>query len=194
MEMDSDTIGQIVQWTIWGILMAVIMGWLGSQRTRPDTETPPGHLRHPAGVLAIGVVCATFFVALAVASIAFDNGTGGWGVASAFLSFALAGGLMILEYCRVRHNCSSNGLTYARLFGKGGFIGWHNVSSIRYSESMKWFRITATTGEIARVSAMLKGLPCFADLVLRHVHSPAIDDDTRAVLQQTADGNPPSIW
>lgn len=194
MELDRDTISQIVQWTIWGVLMALVMGWLGSQRTKSDNEAPAGRLRHPVGILVVGVACTFFFLALAMASIVFDNGTGGWGVASAFSAFALAGGLMILEYYRARHECSSNGLTYARLFGRGGFIGWQNVTAIRYSDAMKWFRITAHTGEVARISAMQKGLPHFAGLVLAHVHSPAIDDETRLVLEETAAGNPPAIW
>lgn len=194
MEFEQETLTQIAQWAMWGVAMAAVMGWLASQRMKQDKQGPPGRLRHPVGVLVVGAVCALFFSALAVASIVFDNGTGGWGVASVFIAFALAGGLMILEYLRVRHECTSNGLTYAKLFGSGGFMSWHNVSMIRYIDSMKWFRLTANTGEIARISAMQSGLPHFAKLVLEHAPRAAIDDDTRVVLEETAAGNLPSIW
>lgn len=194
LNIDFGPFAEIAKWALGAALMLGIMGWLAAQRTKPDNDAPPGRLHHPAAFLTVGVVCAIFFSALAVLSVVLDNGTSAWWVTGIFIAFVVPGVLMVIEYFRVRHECTSNGLTYARLFGQGGFIGWHNVSTIIYSDAMKWFRITANTGEVARVSAMQKGLPHFAGLVLEHVPHTAIDEDTMAVLEQTAAGKLPSIW
>lgn len=194
MDIDLRSLLDIAQYAAVALLTAAVLKLLASQQRKPDNALLPGRLQHPVAVLALGAVCSLFFSALAVASIVFDNGTGGWGVASFFIAFALVGSLFILEYVRVRHECTNNGITYAKLFGSGGYLQWKDISSIRYSESMKWFRIESSSGEVIRISAMLKGLPQFADLVLRNVHAPAIDENSRVVLVETADGNPPSFW
>lgn len=65
---------------------------------------------------------------------------------------------------------------------------------LSYSDTMKWFRIELPDASAVRISAMLSGLPAFARAALAAVPSAAIDPDARAVLEQTAAGNPPSIW
>jgi hypothetical protein len=59
---------------------------------------------------------------------------------------------------------------------------------------MKWFRLETQSGDVARISAMLIGLPEFARLLLSHAQPHAIDAETLLILQATADGNPPSVW
>lgn len=193
MNFDVRPFADVAKWAIGAAMMLVVMGWLAAQRMKPDADAMPGRLHHPGAYLAVGIVCTGLFSLLAVLSVVFDNGTSAWWVTGIFAAFVVPGVLMIVEYFRVRHECTSNGLTYARLFGGGGYIGWHNVSMIVYSDAMKWFRITANTGEVARVSAMHKGLPYFAGIVLAHVPRSAIDDDTLAVLEGAAAGDLPSI-
>lgn len=60
--------------------------------------------------------------------------------------------------------------------------------------ALKWFRLETRSGKVARVSAMLIGLPDFARLVLRYAPADAIEPDTLPVLRATAEGNPPPIW
>ena len=59
---------------------------------------------------------------------------------------------------------------------------------------MKWFRVENSSGQIARIHVMLSGLPEFARTALAHVPQTAIDEETLAVLEATAAGNPPTIW
>ena len=59
---------------------------------------------------------------------------------------------------------------------------------------MKWFLLETASGSKVRVSAMLTGLPEFARLVLRHVPKEAIEPGTRAILAETEQGRPPSVW
>jgi hypothetical protein len=51
-----------------------------------------------------------------------------------------------------------------------------------------------TNNKVVRLSALLVGLPEFARAALSHSDSIDIDDATRAILDQTAAGNPPNIW
>jgi hypothetical protein len=59
---------------------------------------------------------------------------------------------------------------------------------------MKWFRLETASGEVARLSAMLVGLPELAGLLLVHAPPQAIDAETLAILEATAGGHPPSVW
>jgi hypothetical protein len=59
---------------------------------------------------------------------------------------------------------------------------------------MKWFKIQTSSGEIARISSMLVGLPEFAQAVLSNVSTEAIDSNTLSILEATASGFPPTLW
>ena len=65
---------------------------------------------------------------------------------------------------------------------------------MQYAPVMKWFRLENSSGEVARISAMLVGLPEFARLLLRQAPPRAIEDATLPILQATADGDPPPVW
>jgi hypothetical protein len=73
-------------------------------------------------------------------------------------------------------------------------LRWAQVTRVRYSQSLKWFRIEAADGAVVRVSAMLTGLPQFAQAVLAEVPEFHIDKSARPVLERTAAGFPPPIW
>ncbi|HEU5180416.1 MAG TPA: PH domain-containing protein, partial [Candidatus Polarisedimenticolia bacterium] len=75
-----------------------------------------------------------------------------------------------------------------------GVLKWDAVRRLHYSHSAKWFRIDLADGGVVRVSAMLMGLPGFAQAALGQVSAAAIDSETRTVLEATAAGNLPRIW
>jgi hypothetical protein len=75
-----------------------------------------------------------------------------------------------------------------------GTLRWGEVTSVRYSQAAKWFRLDGANGEVVRVSAMLMGLPEFARILLQEVAAASIDPAARPILEQTAAGSPPSIW
>jgi hypothetical protein len=183
-----------VQWAVWGVLMALIMGWLARARLRPRPAEDRHTLEHPAATLVIGLACTAFFLAAAGLSARFSRrGDPSWPTI-VLLAFVPLGAWLILDYAREQHHLEPGGLRYRRALGRSGVLRWSDVDAVRYSPGWKWFRLTATHGEVVRLSAMLMGLPEFAQTVLAEVRPGAIDDRTRPILEQTAAGAPPSVW
>lgn len=183
-----------VQWSIWGLAMTLVMGWVARSRNRKRGATDAKHLGHPSSTLVIGLVCAGFFAGLAIVSNVWSNKTTTIWTTLTFVGFALLSLPMIADYWFARHAVSDEGMEYGRMFGQRGSFLWSEVKQVRYAPGMKWFKIDLQSGTRVRVSAMLYGLPEFARLALQHVPSALIDETTRAVLKATADGSPPNIW
>ncbi len=183
-----------VQWIVWSVLMALVMGWLARSRSRSRAASDAALLYHPTSTLIVGLVVGGLFLAIAVLSYLFPNNTGSLGISLFFAGFALLGAVLVVEYFRVRLCLEPGGLTYQRLFGKGGRLRWNEVARIQYSQSAKWFRLVTNNSEVVRVSVMLVGLPEFARAVLDEVPPEKIDTGSKSVLEQTAAGHPPSLW
>jgi hypothetical protein len=186
--------GSWLQWTLWTIIMSLIMGWVARSRQRPRPAGYVRRLQHPPSTLIIGLVSFLFFAAIAVISNVFANATTNWLTTTVFVGFALLALPIVGDYFAARHEVSEEGLRYGRLFGTGGHIRWADLKSIRYSAAMKWFRLESQSGTVVRISVMLMGLPVFAQLLLVHAPPEAIEGDTLPVLRMTGEGNPPSVW
>jgi Bacterial PH domain len=174
--------------------MTLVMAWLAHTRTRPRPARESHTLAHPRSTLVVGLICGGFFLALAVLSAMFPGKTGSPLITLFFLAFAALGLPLVLDYRNARHTLTPDGLHYGRMLGDGGSLRWSEVQRVRYSEAAKWFRLELAGGKVVRISAMLKGLPEFAAAVLAQVPPSAIEEDTRAVLQATAQGELPRIW
>lgn len=185
----------IIQWTTWGVLMAAVMGWVARSRMKQRPEQLGDDMRHPPSTLVIGIVGFVLFAALGVISntIGKNETTSVW-TDLLFLFFSLMSLPMIGDYFLARHRLTPDGLEFGRLLGRRGKLRWEEVSSVEYASVMKWFRIRTQQGATIRISAMLMGLPAFAQQVLSHVPAHRIAESTREILAQTADGRPPSIW
>ena len=183
-----------LQWALWALVMAAVMGWLARARTAPRAPQVAHTLAHPRSTLVVGLVCAALFSVLAVWSALAPGQTGSPLVSLFFLGFAALGAPLILDYRNARHVLTPDGLHYGKLLGGGGQARWADVRQLRFSESAKWFRIDLADGRIVRVSAMLQGLPEFAAAALAQVPPAAVDADTRAVLEATARGDLPRVW
>jgi hypothetical protein len=183
-----------VQWTIWGIVMAVVMGWVARSRLKARPRSDSRRLAHPPSTLIIGLAGFIFFAGIAIVSNVYANRTTTWWTTTLFVGFALLSVPMILDYFLARHQVSEDGLSYGRLSGARGYLRWSDLRRIRYAPVMKWFRLETRSGEVARVSVMLIGLPELARVVLAHAPPDAVDAETRRVLEATAAGNPPAIW
>jgi hypothetical protein len=180
-----------LQWILWALIMSLIMGWVARSRMRPRPAGCDQQLRHPVSTLIIGLAGFLLFAVIAVISNVFANETTSWWTTAIFVGFALP---VIGDYFAARHEVSPEGLRYGRLIGVGGFVRWDELKSVRFSSSMKWFRLESQSGTVVRVSVMLMGLPVFAQMLLANARSEAIDPTTRMILQATAEGNPPSVW
>lgn len=183
-----------IQWSVWAVLMSLVMGWLAKSRHRPRPDSQRRELAHPPSTLIIGLVCLVFFTGLAILSNVYANKTTTWWTTATFVGFALLAVPLIAEYFLARHEVSEEGMYYRRLTGASKSLRWSELRAVRYAPGMKWFRLETESGEVARISVMLMGLPEFARLVLAHVPRQSIEENTLHVLQSTAEGDPPSIW
>jgi hypothetical protein len=182
-----------IQWTIWGIAMSLVMGALARSRNKVRLPMDENKLVHPRSTLILGVVCSGFFVSAAILSVAFIE-KGGWGFAIFFLAFSLLGAPIIVDYYLARHELTGDGLNYGTMFKGRHSLKWADVTSIRYSQGAKWFLVFAPGKPVARISAMLLGLPAFAKEVLNKVPGSRIETQAQQVLRETAQGNLPRIW
>jgi len=183
-----------LKWTLWAIIMSLIMSWVARSRRQPRPAGYARRLQHPLSTLIIGLVSFLFFAAIAVISNVFANATTTWLTTTVFVGFALLALPIVGDYFAARHEVSEEGLRYGRLFGAGGHIRWADLKSVSFSAAMKWFRLESQSGAVVRISVMLMGLPVFAQLLLVHTPPETIESNTLPVLQMTAEGNPPSVW
>ena len=183
-----------LQWAVWGVLMALIMGWLARSRFRARPTSHARRLAHPTSTLIIGVVCFLVFATFAVVSNVVPNESATWWTTLCFVGFALLSAPILLDYFIADHRVSDVGLAYTPLVGKQKYLRWSELRNVRYASTMKWFRLETRSGDVARISAMLMGLPEFAKLLLENAPGAAIESGTLDVLQATAQGNPPSLW
>lgn len=183
-----------IQWTLWAVVMALVMGWLGRSRVRRRPIQEATKLAHPPSTLIMGLVCFGFFAAIAIISNVVPNKTTTWWTTAIFVGFAAMSAPMVIDYFMVKHEVSEEGLAYRKLVGTRKFLQWSELRSVRYAPVMKWFRLETKSGAVARISVMLMGLPEFAHQLLKHAPAESVDANTLQILQATAEGNPPSVW
>ena len=111
-----------IQWTLWAVVMTVVMGWLGRSRLQRRIGEDPGTLRHPTSTLIMGAIGFCLFAACTVLSALSRNGTAPWWVSTGFAVGAAMSAAMVLDYFMARHRVSDGGLAYRKLFGATGFI------------------------------------------------------------------------
>ena len=157
-------------------------------------QSQAGRLVHPPTTLIVGLVGFALFAGIAVVSNVYPNTTATLLTTSVFLGFVALSLVVVADYFLAQHEVTDEGMNSRRFTGRRGSLTWSEVATVRYSPAMKWFRLGSRSGEVARVSVMLVGLPEFARLVLAHVPPSAIEPHTLPVLQATADGRPPSVW
>jgi len=179
---------------LWGLMMSVVISWIARSRERPRPAAASQRLQHPISTLIVGLTGFLFFAAIAVVSNVFANATTSWKTTTVFVGFALLALPILGDYFAARHEVSEEGLRYGRLFTSGGYMRWTDLKSIRFSDAMKWFRLESQSGSVVRLSVMLMGLPTFAQLLLAHAPRQSIEKNTLGILQNTAEGNPPSVW
>ncbi len=184
----------ILHWTLWGIAMTVVMGWIARSRTKLRPQGEQSMLKHPSSTLVLGLVCAVFFFALFVISntIGRNDSVTVW-TDLIFLGFTAMGLYVVGEYVVVRHRLTPEGIHYTPLLRRRGFIAWNEISIVDYAPVMKWFRLRTPAGVTVRISAMLLGLPEFARQVLAHIPADRFDVQTAALLRETAAGNLPRV-
>lgn len=175
-------------------MVSLVLGWLARSRLKALRNSDTRRLAHPLSTLIIGMAGFVFFAGLAIVSNIFANRTTTWLTTAIFVGFALLSVPVLADYFRARHEVSEEGLSYGRMFGRRGYLKWSDLRRVYYASSMKWFRLETGSGDVARISAMLTGLPQFARFLLEYAPTEAIEIRTIPILEATATGNPPPLW
>jgi hypothetical protein len=183
-----------LQWTLWLVVMAIVMAWLARSRLRARPASDARRLVHPASTLIVGLVAFALFAGLAVVSNVVPNKTTTWWTTAVFVGFALLALPLVSGFFLEQHDVSDQGLAGRSFAGVRKHLQWSDLTAVRYAASMKWFRLETRSGGVARISVMLMGLPEFARVLMDHAPQGAIDAETLDVLRETAAGNPPSVW
>jgi hypothetical protein len=185
----------ILKIVLWIAVMTVVTGWFGRTRLKKKKSSDQANiLRFPSSVLLLGLVGMAIFGGTAILTNVYSNGTETWWTTVGFTAFASLGLVLVFGYLMAKHELSSLGISYSSLSGRRRYLRWSDLHSVRYAPFMGWFRLESKSGEVARISAMLVGLPYFARLVLKHAPANTIDDEALPVLEETAEGNLPPIW
>lgn len=181
--MARDSWAAIIQWTCWAVITALVMRWVWRSRFRKRPDSDSRILAHPVSVLVVGMVAFVFFCGIALISNTFGkNDTTTIWTTLVFLAFAFMSVLIIADYFFARHRVSEVGLDYGRMFGRRGTFIWSDVKRVSYASRRQCFVISLDSGARVWVSAMLMGLPEFAQLLLAHVPKHVIDDEAHALL------------
>jgi len=183
-----------LQWTLWLIVMSIVMGWLNRSRFRARPASQANRLAHPPSTLIIGLPCFALFAGLAVVSNVIPNKTTTWWTTSVFVGFALLSAPMVSGFFLEEYEVSEEGIAGRSFTGVRKYLRWSDLRAVRYAPLMKWFRLETQSGTAARISVMLIGLPEFARSLLQGAPHGVIDARTLVVLRATAAGNPPSLW
>lgn len=184
----------LAQGLFWIATMTLAMRWLARSRHGPRPASDAGRLRQPRAMLVLGIVGTVFCIGAMVAATIWPDDTVGFWFYAFFGGFTLLPLYLVADWRHARHAVSEAGMDFGRPSGRRLAFRWHEVERIRYARSAGWFRIALRSGEVVRVSAMLMGLPAFADKVLRHVPAARIETDALAMLKDAARGKLPDIW
>ncbi|WP_157559325.1 hypothetical protein [Hydrogenophaga crassostreae] len=192
--MSNHVLASAVQWIVWGVLMALVMGWVARSRSRARPTSQARALVQPTSILIIGIVSLVFWLAIAILSNTVGkNSTSTVGTTLAFCAFAIASLPLITAYYFGRHSISDSGMDYGGMFGSRRQFIWSEVKVVTYSQGMGWFKLELESGFVARLSAMLVGLPEFARVALAHLPREKFSSEAYILLENAREGKLPNL-
>ena len=109
------------------------------------------------------------------------------------VGLGMPGVLLILSFFISKHEIQTKGLTSRRIFGLRRTVLWSDVVRIWYSTMRMSFVLDIRDGSRVRISALMMGLPKFAEMALANVSPSVFDETTRATLEATAAGDLPDL-
>jgi Bacterial PH domain len=183
----------LLQWGLWALVMALVMGWLAKSRRKATVATGAQVLTHPPTTLIVGLACTVLFMFLTALAALYAKDTEGW-TPLVFLGFALLGAPLVGEALRVRHEVRDDGIVYRGLFATHDKIAWDELESVRWSVPMKWLAVKTRDGRTLRFSGLLNGLDALARALHERAPAMRVDESTAKVLADAREGKLPSIW
>ena len=184
----------VLQWTIWGLVMTVVMGWLGRARMKRAAAGEESVMQYPLGSMVMAFICAGIAGALAVLSAFAPAKNTAWWVTAIFGVIFLGSVHWVVECFLAKYRLSDEGLEYISVFTGKRFFRWDELQSLSYAPNMRWFVLRSSRGDVARVSVMMTGLPEFARRLMERARHVDIAASAIPILKQTARGEPPALW
>ena len=183
-----------IQWTLYGLAMWGIASWLGRARKKHVVTGGEVVMTYPPAALIVALICVGLFGAGTVLSLLASAKNAPWWTSAIFGGFLLASLHSLADCWLAKYRLSEEGLEYVSVFSGKRIFRWNELQSLRYAPNMRWFKLENSQGQVARISVMMTGLPEFARLLMERARNVDIDAATIPVLEQTARGEPPSIW
>ena len=189
---DSSLLNQFLREVLAAIVLAIVLGWLGTSRLRAH-RAEPRVMFMPWTVFATGLVCFALFSAIVVIQLAIPNKTVTVWTVGTFVVLAALSLPVLSSWFLEKHSYNDDGAAIRTFIGQRKKLRWAELKAVGHSHTMKWFRLEGHDGTIGRLSYMLAGLPEFAQVLLRRAPPHTIDPATLKLLQETAAGRPPRV-
>jgi len=184
----------IIQWTLWALIMTAVTGWLGKARFKRTATGNDAVMTYPRAAMVMAFICVAGFGALVVLTLFASQKNAPWWTTAIFGFFFLASLHWLVDCFLARYSLSDEGLEYVSVFTGKRFFRWDELQSLRYAPNLRWFILRSSQGHEARISIMMTGLPEFARRLMERARKVDIAASAIPILQQTARGEPPSVW
>lgn len=187
----SHDIPEFVFKAIYFLVAISVIKLIGMGRLRKRPEHVAHIVVHPLSTALMGIAWSAFCwtltaIALSPSSEPYWALIGGFGL-------GMPGVLLILCFFISKHEIHTKGLTSCRIFGLRRTVLWSDVVRIWYSTMRMAFVLDIRDGSRVHISALMMGLPKFAEMALANVSPSAFDETMRATLEATAAGDLPDL-
>lgn len=173
---------------IIAMVLCIIFG-ISRKNKKKDLDTNTGNvLKLPKLIFIIGLIDFLIFTGFAVYFSFFNNQENSLSVILVFLAFALLGLVLIYFYFVHQFTYDEEKFIYRKFYLKKINIKWEDISSIKYSTSMQYFKIICTDGTKAYLDIALRGFKPFAKKLLSSVDHSKMDPATVDTLYKIKDG------
>ena len=177
------------------LALALASWWFARSRSAPSALDAPGLMVYPTSVFVLSVVCLVLCGGLFAGSLIWPDPEleHAWIIPALFSGF-VAMSVWAVATCRNgRYVASPEGLRYVTWRGEEQLFRWGDLHRASYNRSMRWFVLEDVSGEKARVSAYMRGLPTFARYLLAHTPERVIAPRDLQLYRQVAMGFPPAL-
>lgn len=176
---------------IFFLVATSVIKLIGMGRLRKRPKHVAHIVVHPLSTALIGIVWSALcwtFTAMALSSPSEPY----WALFGGF-GLGMPGVFLVLCFFISKHEIHTQGLTSRRIFGRRREVLWSDVVRIWYSTMRMSFVLDIRDGSRVRISALMIGLPKFAEMALANVSPSAFDETMRATLKATAAGDLPDL-
>ena len=177
------------------MLATALAAWWFSRSRAAPVAGPPGTMAYPTSALVLSSFCLLLFGGLLLGSLIWPDPDleHAWIIPALFAGFVALSAWSVATCKNGRYVAAPDGLHYTTALGRERLFRWRDLYRASYSRSMRWFVLEDVSGEKARVSAYMRGLPFFARLLLASTPERAIEPRDLPIFRRTALGLPPPL-